>query len=347
MKKIYLLLAVVALASCSTMKVATNVIKEYPASVQPQDVVVYMPGDPMPPQVEELGTVTVYDDGSAKKEPLDSTMFRAKKAVSETGGNGLQVLELRTPAESGSTNYQVYGSMLLTQGEIEPIVIEIKEDEDEAHDDSDARQAYTDFARVKEIQNAIAPKAVASGHNAYIGGGYMRILTKFNTDETSTITKGNINNAANYYAGYEYLTQKGFGFGVAVDRLGFGCYESIVSEGVTYNVKDSFNVTGYMGSFSYFYSEGNVIFGSRFGFGYATCRQILKVISPGSGSMLFSNDGLCMKLSAEILYRITDTVCLGGVIGDDQYSFITGDGRESLQGSFESYGIGIILRASF
>lgn len=342
MKKLLLLFAIACLASCSTMKVATNVIKQYPVSVAPQDVVVYQPGDPMPPQIEELGSVTVFDDGSAKKEPMDTTLMRAKKAVSENGGNGLQIIDFKTPAESGSSNYQVYGNMLLTQGEPE-VVIEVGQDTQEV----DARASYGEFAKANQVRNIAMTTMVRTGHNIYGGLGYSYIGSKFTPADNIVITGGNFNNVLSYYAGYEYVTRNALSFGLGVNRMSFGCQERVTTDEGTLDVNDRYNLTGYMGTVGYIFNEGNVDLALRFGIGYGTCREIINIISPSAATLMASNNGLCAQLGLDILYKITETLAIGAEIKEDTFTFVIGDDREALQGQLNAYGIGIVLRASF
>ena len=112
------LIFIVILSSCSP-KVITKLSTSYPVECAPHEVVVFNQEDSIPYQVTELGVVVVKDAGLSVNCGYDKVLYLAKQATSESGGNGLYIVEHVKPHFWGSTCHQLSGLMLKTDYSLE------------------------------------------------------------------------------------------------------------------------------------------------------------------------------------------------------------------------------------
>ena len=114
---------VVAISGCNAphrvaaLRVATELVKEYPVTASPSEVTVKQLGVAGPADYEYLGNLLVYDPGDAVVVPLDSALNVARRAVSEAGGNYLYVMRLEAPGSLVRANYEIAGKILLAKGD--------------------------------------------------------------------------------------------------------------------------------------------------------------------------------------------------------------------------------------
>ena len=105
------LLYLVACAGCAP-RIATTVMKTYPALDAGEPVAVYSQSQPVPDNSEALGTVAVTDGGFTM--PCDSLtmMTRMQEEAKKIGGNAIFITEHLRPMLFGSNCHQFKGTVL-------------------------------------------------------------------------------------------------------------------------------------------------------------------------------------------------------------------------------------------
>ncbi len=325
MKRILLALAVGALSvSCSTMKVSTNVLKQYPVSVGPQDVKVYENGDPVPVEAEVLGELTVYDDGFAKREPYDTTLFRAKRAVSEVGGNGLYIMEHIQPSAMTGTNHQLYGKMLFSpEGAV-------------AVADNPLNDAFNSYA----AQRQAVDDMIVKGHNIYATAGYGHLISEYDTGDVA-ITGGDISNGLEAEIGYEYVLKGGLGVGVLGSM--FASSAQVRPEPM-YPGTLSLGIKSLLATISFVESSDKLIFAGYFGFGYMIATNRLHY-NTADISMSYDDKGPGLALALDLSYRFTNKTSLGVRAGTKKFTY-TIPGDSTVYG-YQTVNLGLIFRQAF
>ena len=326
MKKIlFVACSALLAASCSTMQVATKVMKQYPVTTAPEDVRVYENGAAAPADAEILGEVTVYDDGRAKTEPWDTTLFRAKTAVSQVGGNGLYIMEHVAPSVWGSSNHQVYGTMLLCSDGSDAVVVE----------GNPFTESYNQYVAQQEEYESRKVK----GHNLYVSANYGRLLSEYDFSDWRVVG-GNINNGIEAEVGYEYIVRGGLGFGVLGSM--FKSFVDVEPDMFT-SGRLGLDIKSIMGTVSFVTSSANMLMSTCFGFGYmAATNKFTDMESTGRPSQSFTDSGPGMNLSIEIAHRFSNKSSLGFRANTKQFTY-KNPGDETLYG-YKTLGLGLVFR---
>lgn len=85
-------------------------------------------GDPIPTSAEVLGKVAVVDRGTTTKCKYDQVMSIAREKTANAGGNGLAIVEHRSPSTWGSSCHQIEGMALrITDMTVDPSVPNVVE----------------------------------------------------------------------------------------------------------------------------------------------------------------------------------------------------------------------------
>lgn len=99
------------LTSCAP-KVITDIVKVYPVTTDPENVILYEVNDTVPNTAEVIGRVSVVDNGASMKCNYDQVLALAKKETSKNGGNALALTDHKKPSILGSSCHQIAGMML-------------------------------------------------------------------------------------------------------------------------------------------------------------------------------------------------------------------------------------------
>lgn len=313
------------LASCTTMRVATNVLKQYPVTAATEEVIVYENGAAAPAEAEVLGEVTVYDDRMAKTEPWDTTLFRAKEAVSEVGGNALYIMEHIYPSFNGSSNHQLYGKMLFAPAGSVAVT------------DNPFTETYNQYVAQKEA----AEQMRLHGSSIYATVGYGRLLSAYEFGDVQVVG-GDIKNGIEAEAGYEYIFKSGLGLGVMGSMFMSG---ADVRPDPFYYGHMSLNIKSIMGTVSYLLSSDKWTMGTYFGFGYMVATNKYTSLETSGPSVSEDDKGPGYNLALDFSYRFSPKTSLGAKIGTKKFTFrVPGD--ENLYG-YNTLNLGLIFRVSF
>jgi len=323
------------LSSCSTMKVATDVLKLYPMTCLIDEVAVYE-GEKSPANYEHLGTVAVYDQGMTRVTPYETTLDMAKRAVCETGGNAIYISRHEFPNSLVSTNHQIIGQILFDTGGKK----------------ASNQGPASGITVKKELSEYVADQykvpdgpSVVNGNNIYFQVGYGRLATQLDLGDM-TVERGSLNNGLSYSLGYEHILPDGkFGLGVFCSN-----YVSTVDSKrkMEVNVIDSttippqrvyrnFNGKEKIGlhlagpSVSYSKTNNLLFLSARAGLGFAWQSESFAFSELVSGAGIDSESGVMtmpvycgagLQLSGEIGYRLTNLITLSLTAAATEYGLV-------------------------
>lgn len=334
MKRVlFVALCMATLASCSSMQVATNVLKQYPVTTAPEDVLVYEDKADAPSYAEFLGQVKVYDKGNARTEPWDTTLLRAKAAVSEVGGNSLCIVSHVKPSIWGSTNHQLIGTMLLCP------------------EDSTAKVEYS-FSNWLDEMNAEIEKYKEQefkGHSIFVSANYAMLASEYDLGDDATWLNGNIKNGYEVEAGYEYTSPSGFGFGILGSSYNSSADVALTSDGIRWNGHINLNLKDIMGTLSFVESSEKLMTRGGFGIGYVVATENLSELSgtaySNNMSYTYSKGGPGICAFYEISYRFSYRTSLGARFKVKRFTYKE-KGDDNIYG-YETVGVGLVFRQAF
>ena len=112
MKKItsLLIIALMALNSCSPVA-TTKIQKSYTALKKNAPILVYMSGDELPSNPENIGDIKIGDSGFTTECSFDQVIEKAKVKAREVGGNAIQIYDVKRP-DLMSTCYRIKAKIL-------------------------------------------------------------------------------------------------------------------------------------------------------------------------------------------------------------------------------------------
>ena len=202
------------LASCAP-KVITDIVKVYPVTTTPENVLLYEVNDTIPNTAEVIGKVSVIDNGASTKCNYDQVLALAKKETSKNGGNALALTDHKEPSFWGSSCHQIAGMML----NISDTVI------DSYHPNS--------FIEAKEIRTERERRMQPTTNTIYANIGYAWITSKYYLPSGAS---GNPKNGLDWQVGYEWISKSGFGCGVMYSgyQSSYDISSNTINVGLTY-----------------------------------------------------------------------------------------------------------------
>ena len=202
------------LTSCAP-KVITDIVKVYPVTTPPENVLLYEVNDTVPNTAEVIGKVSVVDNGASTKSNYDQVMALANKETSKIGGNALALNDNKEPSIWGSSCHQIAGMML----NISDTVI-------------DSYQPNS-FIEAKEIRTGKERRMRPTTNTIYANIGYAGIISKYYLPSGAS---GNPKSGLDWQIGYEWVSKSGFGFGVMYSgyRSSYDISSNTINVGLTY-----------------------------------------------------------------------------------------------------------------
>lgn len=202
------------LTSCAP-KVITDIVKVYPVTTPPENVLLYEVNDTVPNTAEVIGKVSVVDNGASTKCNYDQVLALAKKETSKNGGNALALTDHKEPSIWGSSCHQIAGMML----NISDTVI-------------DSYQPNS-FIEAKEIRTEKEKRMRPTTNTIYANIGYAGITSKFYLPSGAS---GNPKSGLDWQIGYEWVSKSGFGCGLLYSgyKSSYDISSNTINVGLTY-----------------------------------------------------------------------------------------------------------------
>lgn len=113
--RLKLLLFIVAplyLCSCTSLRVATTVLKAYPALPDSVEVAIFENDKTPPESAIPLARISLFDSGASKSYKYDEVLNLAKMESRKIGGNIFYVTDVTKPNVWGSSSFQISGTAL-------------------------------------------------------------------------------------------------------------------------------------------------------------------------------------------------------------------------------------------
>lgn len=352
MKRSIIFLAVaavltLALSGCAashrtaSLRVATELVKEYPVTAAPSEVTVKQLGAAGPADYEYLGKLLIYDPGDAVVVPLDSALNVARRAVSEAGGNYLYVMRMEAPGSLVRANYEIAGKILLAKG-------------DKAL--TSASPLYDPMVEPKKQYNYMLTRdrSKFEGNSFYAEFGYGRIVNPMRIPVDTELKYGSPRNGWQWKAGYEYLFP-GTPWGLGASTAHFGSRYFVLVKGSDVTKNEEGTVDMRLHQFGPSASWNRMVMKNwhlsmRLGLGYG---WELKTYIPDSVENPYgvydSLYGLGQNFDAELSYRISKVISAGITLGEMFY-YVFGNDPQTNQGYSENYllfTVGPVFRLTF
>ena len=262
------------LSSCSP-RVITSVTKNYPP-LSADSVLVFLPGEPVPNEAEEIGTVAVVDRGTTTKCSYNYVVKLAREETAKNGGNGLWITDHSEPSVWRSSCHQISGKMLyLTDISIDPSAPNPLVEKEKA-----LRQTQM------QLQREAQQKMQAPNNTIIADVGYGWILSKIYTPLNEYKGKGGMQ----WRLVYEHVFRGGLGFG-----LEYSDFSTDFPEGGT--LSQTYIGPSFIGRFK----SDKWLFKTGVGIGYFGYKE--------KGAYSTSSVGFSVALGAE--YMLTPNIGLG------------------------------------
>lgn len=280
-KNTFLLLLPILLAGCSP-QVTTHLIKKYPVSVYPQQVVVYQRGDKLPDSVhssvEVIGELFIGDTGFTVDCGYDKMISLAKEETSKNGGDAFAIVTYIVPSIWGSSCHQIEGLMFYQ------------------NDNTTFDYVYPLATVTGEDPLIVETEKPAIKKNAfYANFGCAFFTSNYILPIECT---GNPTLGIDYQLGYEWVGKKGFGFGFK-----FSEYESSYHYN-SYKVK--VGLTYAAPQFVMKQTINRWAFRENYGIGYFSYHE--KLVEMNVREVL---RGVGLNISVGVEYMLTPNIGLG------------------------------------